>query len=99
MNDALPFPPYGEPLRQTLMRTFTIALVIGAVLAQWPAGGPTARGAAPFITRWGIGTLLALWPSLGGHCVEVFFLNYLRQRLPGTRAAQTGARIATWFIA
>jgi hypothetical protein len=99
MNNALPFPPYHEPLRQTLARTITIALVIGAVLAQWPIAGPTSRSTTPFLTRWGVGTLLALWPSLGGHFVELFFLNHLRQRLPTTRATQAAARLATWFIA
>src|SRR4051812_49740572 len=99
MNNALPFPPYHEPLRQTLARTITIALVIGAVLAQWPIAGPTSRSTTPFLTRWGIGTLLALWPSLGGHVVELFFLNHLRQRLPTTRPTQSAPRLTTWFIA
>ena len=99
MNETLPFPPYRESLRQTLTRTITIALVIGAVLAQWPIAGPTSRGASNFLTRWGTGTLLALWPSLGGHFVELFFLNHLRQRLPTTRATQSAARLTTWFIA
>jgi hypothetical protein len=97
-NDIASPPPHREPLRQTLSRTLTIALVIGAVLAQWPVGGTTARGTSGFMTRWGFATLLALWPSLGGHWVELFFLNILRPRLPATRPTQTAARIATWFI-
>jgi hypothetical protein len=85
-------PPCREPLHQTLARTITIALVIGAVLARWPFG------TAGWLTHWGIGTLLALWPSLGGHWVEVFFLNVLRPRLPAARIVQVAARLATWFI-
>jgi hypothetical protein len=97
-QDIASSPPHRELLRQTLARTITIALVVGAVLAQWPLGGATARGTSGFITRWGFATLLALWPSLGGHWVELFFLNVLRPRLPATRSTQTAARIATWFI-
>jgi hypothetical protein len=97
MNDVLPFPPYREPLHQTLTRTLAIALVIGAALAQWPISGAPRAGAG-FPSRWGIATLLALWPSLGGHFVEIVFLNVLRPRLPAARASQVAARIATWFI-
>jgi hypothetical protein len=58
--------PYQEPLRTTLLRTGIIALVVGAVLARsW--GG---------VARWPAATLLALWPALGGHLVELWFLNW-----------------------
>ncbi len=43
--------------------------------------------------------IIALWPSLGGHFVEVWFLNWLRPRLPLARTVQTVARVATWFVA
>src|SRR2546423_41245 len=80
--------PYREPLRTTLLRNTTIALIVGAVLAaSW--GG---------LSRWPIATLLALWPSLGGHFVELFFLNYLRPRLPSARPVQITARLAVWFV-
>ena len=81
--------PYKEPIRATLMRTGTIALVGGALLARAWGGG---------LARWPIATLLALWPSFGGHWVELWFLNWLRPRLPDTRAAQMGARIGVWFV-
>jgi hypothetical protein len=84
-----PWHPYREPLRTTLLRTGTIALVIGAVLAaRW--GG---------FARWPIAIVLALWPSLGGHFVEVGFLNWLRPRLPDGRGDQVAARLTTWFVA
>jgi hypothetical protein len=80
--------PYREPFRATLVRTGTIALIVGAVLA-WRSG----RAA-----YWPVAVLLVLWPSLGGHWVELFFLNGLRPRLPAARAAQVGVRLAVWFV-
>jgi multisubunit Na+/H+ antiporter MnhB subunit len=82
-----PWQPYREPLRNTLLRTITIALIAGAIAAA-------ASGA---LVRWPIITLLALWPALGGHFVELGFLNWLRPRLPIARPVQFAARIATWF--
>jgi hypothetical protein len=80
--------PYREPLRTTLVRTGAIALVLGAVLARrW--GG---------LARWPTATVLALWPSFGGHWVELGFLNWLRPRLPSARAVQVGARAVVWWI-
>jgi hypothetical protein len=49
------------------------------------------------LARWPAFTLLALWPTLAGHCVEVWFLNWLRPRLPDARAVQVAARIGVWF--
>jgi hypothetical protein len=80
--------PYREPLLTTPARTVTIALVVGAVLA-WRLGG---------LAYWPIATLLVLWVSLGGHWVELWFLNWLRPRLGAARAVQIGARLATWFL-
>lgn len=70
------------------MRTGTLALVGGAVLAG-------ARGG---LAHWPLATLLVLWPALGGHWVELGFLNYLRPRLPAARAVQAVARVAVWFV-
>jgi hypothetical protein len=80
--------PYREPLRTTLVRTVTIALVAGAVLSRWWGGLP----------RWPMATLLMLWPSFGGHWVDLFFLNWLRPRLSTARAMQVAARIGVWFV-
>jgi hypothetical protein len=80
--------PYREPVRSTLARTVTIALVVGGVVALL-SGGPK---------RWPLATLLVLWPSFGGHWVDLWFLNWLRPRLAVTRAVQVAARIATWFV-
>lgn len=88
LND-LQWQPYREPLRATLMRTGTIAVVVGAVLA-WRLGG---------LALWPVAILMVLWLSLGGHLVELFFLNYLRPRLPVARPVQIAARVSVWFIA
>ena len=79
--------PFREDLRRTLFRTLTIAIIAGAVIARFSGGR----------SRWPLGTLLALWPSLGGHWVELGFLNWLRPRLPGARAAQVMTRMVLWF--
>ena len=83
-----PWQPYREPLRTTLLRTTMIALVAGAVLARWSGG----RIHLP------LGVLIMLWPSFGGHWVELWYLNWLRPRLSVARQVQIAARIATWFI-
>ena len=87
-TDEPTWPPFREPIASTLKRTVTIALVVGAVLA-WRYGG---------IARWPAATLLVLWPSLGGHWVELLFLNGLRPRLPGAPWAQVAMRFAVWFV-
>lgn len=83
-----PWQPYREPLRVTLLRTGTIALVGGALLASWWGG----------VSRWPLAILLVLWPSLGGHWLELWFLNRLRPRLSTARAVQVGARVGVWFV-
>ena len=84
-----PWQPFREPLRATLVRNGIIALVAGAVLARWQGG----------LARWPLLTLLLLWLSLGGHCVELWFLNFLRPRLPDARAAQVAFRLVVHGIA
>jgi hypothetical protein len=79
--------PFREPIRATLVRTGTIAIAGGALIAGFSAG----------LARWPLDTLLVLWPALGGHGVEVWFLNWLRPRLLMARGAQVTARIGVWF--
>jgi hypothetical protein len=80
--------PYREPLGRTLVRTGTIALVVGAVLARYWGG----------LQRWPLATVLVLWFSFGGHWVDLWFLNWLRPRLSVARAVQVGARLGVWFV-
>jgi len=81
--------PFRESVRVTLIRTLGLAAIIGAVLAMSSGGGPK---------RWPVATLLALWPSLGGHFVELWYLNWLRPRLPAANSVQIIARLIVWFV-
>ena len=85
---SAPWQPYREPVRNTAMRTVGIALVVGGVVSL------ASRGRI----AWPMAALLVLWISLGGHFVELFFLNWLRRRLPVARGVQIAARLATWFV-
>src|SRR2546425_9913478 len=88
-HNGMTWRPFREPLSSTLVRTGTIALVLGAALALYRGG----------LARWPMATLLALWPALGGHYVELFFLNYIRPRLPDARAVQAAVRVGVWLVA
>lgn len=65
-----------------------IAIVAGAVVARFWGG----------LARWPIATLLVLWPSFGGHWVEIWFLNWLRPRISNRRTSQIVARVLVWFV-
>ena len=78
---------YRESIYTTLLRNGAIAVIIGAALSS-------ARGG---VARWPMNTLLALWPALGGHWVELWFLNWLRPRISKTPMVQVLARLGTWF--
>jgi hypothetical protein len=79
--------PFREALHITLIRNGTIAIIVGAVIARFWGG----------LARWPLAALMALWPSLGGHWLEVWFLNWLRPRLSEARGVQVAARLAVWF--
>jgi hypothetical protein len=80
--------PFREPLRRTLTRTVGIALLAGGVFACWRGG----------LARWPAASAVLLWPSLGGHWVELWFLNWLRPRLADRPVVRIAARIAVWFV-
>jgi hypothetical protein len=80
--------PFREPLGVTLLRNGIIAVVLGAVLAGFWGG----------MRRWPIAVVVVLWPTLGGHLVEVWFLNLLRPLLPAARGVQAAARVGVWFV-
>ena len=81
------WPPFREPFGQTLVRNFAIAATVGAALASQRHNA----------WLWLPLSVLALWFSLGGHYVEVLFLNRIRPRLPHARVAQVFARVVVWF--
>jgi len=77
-----------EPLRTTLLRTGGIALIAGALLARSMGG----------LKRWPILALVVFCFTFGGHWVELWFLNWLRPRIPAARSVQMAARIIVWFV-
>lgn len=79
--------PFREPLRVTLTRTLSIAVVAGAIVAL----------SSGRLRLWPAVSLLMLWPAVGGHWIDLLFLNVIRPRLPDRRAIQLLARIAVWF--
>jgi hypothetical protein len=81
-------PQVREPISRALARNLVIALVAGVVFSL------VRR--APFVAL--SGTLLALWPSLGGHFVEIAFLDGVRHRLPQARLVQASARLVWWLV-
>ena len=83
-----PWQKFHEPFSATLLRNGIIALVVGAIIARFWGG----------IANWPLATLVALWPSLGGHYVETWFLNGLRPRLPISRPVLLVMRITVWFV-
>ena len=80
--------PFNEPVHVTLVRNVSIALIVGAVLARSLGG----------LKYWPFATLIALWPSLGGHLVEIWYLNWLRPRIYRDRPVQVATRIGVWFV-
>lgn len=72
-----------------IVRNVAIALAAGAAISGL-RGGPV---------RWLEFSLIALWPSFGGHFVELWFLNWLRPRLRPIRGTQAAARLGLWYLA
>lgn len=62
---------------------------------RWRRSGPILGRARPLAGS----DLLVLWPSFGGHWVEIWFLNWLRPRLAISRGLQIAARVGVWFVA
>src|SRR5262249_16764537 len=83
---AIAWQPYREPMRTTLVRTFAIAVVAATVAARWLGR-----------SHWILLVVVMLWPSFGGHWVELWFLNWLRPRISGARVVQAITRVAVWF--
>ena len=76
-----------EPLRRTLVRNVALAAGVGVVIALQRH---RLRLLLPIAA-------LALWFSLGGHYVELAFLNGLRARISQGRLIQVGLRLLVWF--
>jgi len=78
---------FAEPLRRTLVRNVSLAAGVGALLAL------QRHSLKSFLPV----AALALWFSLGGHYVELAFLNSLRVRLSQGRLTQVALRLLVWF--
>ena len=85
---ATEWEPFHEPLRATLTRTLAIAIVLGGLIAPRLGG----------LSRWPAASVVMLWPTLGGHFLELWFLNWLRPRLPRSHGVQVAARLLLWFV-
>jgi hypothetical protein len=79
-------PRVPERTSRVLARSFALATLVGAVTAIF--------GRACFALTTGV---LALWPSLGGHFVEIAFLDGIAPRLARGRAVQAAARVVWWL--
>jgi hypothetical protein len=80
------WPRFEEPIRRTLARNVTIAAIVGAVFAF------QRRDLKLLLPV----TTLAMWFSLGGHYVELVFLNGVRARIPQRRLTQALVRLLVW---
>lgn len=95
--DPARFKPFHESLAVTLRRTITIAIIVASVITLIrPHHLPT------LFARWREWFSLAVfvgWISVGGHWVELIFLNGLRPRIAHWSDLSLAAvRIGAWFI-
>src|SRR4051812_29695956 len=88
MQPTVAWTRFHEPIGRTLARNIAIAVVVGATLAfRYRDPGLLMPMSA-----------LALWFSLGGHYVEVAFLNEIRPRISSAGPPQISARLGAWFV-
>lgn len=84
--------PYREPLWKTLRRTLTIALCITTALTLLlPREGSYRH-------YWATTYLAVLWFPLGGHYVELGYLNWARMVSAWVRQHRTLSRMLWWLI-
>ena len=76
-----------EPLSRTLVRNVAIAAAVGAGFAMRHRE----------VAVWLPSSVLALWFSLGGHYVEVSYLNRIRPRFQAARPMLMTSRLLVWF--
>lgn len=87
MHKANRWPRVTESFPRVLARNVAIALAVGAVFSL-------RSGDAGLLLRV---AALALWFSLGGHYVEIAFLNHVRPLLGSARWVHVTARLLAWF--
>ena len=84
----LPVPRFSEPWQRTAIRTGGLTLVVALVAAV------ARRNLGAGV----IALLIAPWFAVGGHFVELFYLNILRPRLVAASVPLLAARLAFWFV-
>jgi hypothetical protein len=80
--------PGAEPWTATARRTVGLALIISLAIAA----SRRSVQSTPIIF------ITAMWFTLGGHFVELFFLRIVRPRINPAIVAQFVTRVATWFV-
>ncbi len=94
---STPFPqPYRESAAATILRTFAIAVVLTTVLSGVLYAAGLATGSP--IRLWLTTFPAILWFPLGGHFVELVYLNFLRIRWPWWHRHRRSGRIIVWFL-
>lgn len=84
-SEAPPTVP-TEPLTATLTRNFAIAAIAATALSIQTLN----------LHRWLTAFIIMLWPTLGGHFLELGFLKLMAPQLR-VPALQRMARVMTWF--
>ena len=88
MQDSPGWTHVQEPFPRTLSRNVALAVVVGLALALKSQNLKLLPALAT----------LALWFSLGGHYVDLAFLNGVRPRIATGRLPQLAWRVVVWFV-
>lgn len=81
-------PPIAEPFWRLFARNLAIAAVVAGVIT---VVRHEFRAFLPVV-------VLAMWPALGGHYVEMAFGSGVRARISSGRFTQMVVRLLVWFI-
>jgi hypothetical protein len=84
--------PYDETIGRTLRRTILIAMFITTALTL------ILPRDTSYLRFWLVTFPAVLWFPLGGHYVELAYLNYLRMRWPWFHRRRYPARVGWWFV-
>ncbi len=96
-HDPGRFQPYRETMTATLMRTVGIALVIASIMTLLRLHHLPANSRQWF--AWLALAMATGWITLGGHFVELAYLNALRPRIAQwSDAMLVLVRIGVWFV-
>ena len=85
---------YKEKIKNTLIRNFLIALLIGLIFTfvQFDNFNDVTT------KQLTINIISIFWISFGGHWIDILYLNYLRFQLPKKRHIETTTRLLWWYL-